>query len=511
MKLSVIVCTYNRSEFLKDLIASLQEQDLPGDYEIVVVDNNSTDNTRDVVRGLIGTSRIPIRYVFEGSQGLSHARNSGIRESHGEILAFIDDDAVAEKQWLSRLMSGYDNEKVGCVGGKIELIWPFEKPDWVTPPMEMPLGKLDYGDSVRELKFPLVPFGGNISIRKTVFDALGSFSTKLGRDLKTLLSNEELELCSRIVQNGWTIKYVPDAVVHHKVDPRRLRKLWFYHRAYWQGRSDAVLDLSVKSDIYARLRKYASELLWREVYKSESDFERERLNRSFKGYLHQILEIPKKEMDEDAFRRLRALEAFQGGLKEASAKMVIERESKISELVKYIDEKHEDLRKFSGLMHEKDENLKQLEGRLRQIEIDKNNKIAELKKYIDEKHEDLKKFSALMKEREEQLNLNNERIESLETDLRVKSEEIKQRDEQLCEKSEELMRMCGEGSAEKQKLEAELKRRDAAFEKINEQLKEKDKVLKEREDRISDLLNSMSWKVTAPLRTIYRIFKKPKQ
>src|SRR3990172_1518395 len=233
VKISVVVCTYNRSGLLKDVVRSLQEQDFEGDSEIIIVDNNSTDNTKNVVEELSTTSPIPIRYFFENKQGLSHARNRGIDEAHGEIVAFIDDDAVAERQWLSSLISAYDDPRVACVGGQIKLLWLSERPEWLVPSMETSLGRLDYGDTIKELKYPQTPFGGNISFRKNIFDRVKKFSTDLGRDAKTLLSNEELELCARLVEEGWIIKYVPNAVIHHKVAPERLEKLWFIHRYYW--------------------------------------------------------------------------------------------------------------------------------------------------------------------------------------------------------------------------------------------------------------------------------------
>src|SRR5574340_52790 len=106
MKASVIICTYNRADLLKESILSVQNQDFPSDqYEIIVVDNNSADDTKDVVTETAKDSPVRIIYVFEGKQGLSHARNTGINNSDGEIIVFTDDDVEAEKSWLRELVA----------------------------------------------------------------------------------------------------------------------------------------------------------------------------------------------------------------------------------------------------------------------------------------------------------------------------------------------------------------------------------------------------------------------
>src|SRR5208283_599657 len=108
MKASVIICTYNRSGLLKDSVLSVQNQDfLPYQYEIIVVDNNSIDDTKSVVTELSTDSPVKVKYVFEGRQGLSFARNTGIANAEGEIIAFTDDDIDADKSWLKEIVHAF--------------------------------------------------------------------------------------------------------------------------------------------------------------------------------------------------------------------------------------------------------------------------------------------------------------------------------------------------------------------------------------------------------------------
>jgi glycosyltransferase involved in cell wall biosynthesis len=245
MKASIIICTYNRSKLLKETIQSIQDQDFPRDqYEIIVVDNNSSDDTEKVVKDLASSSQVRIEYVFEGRQGLSHARNAGIRKAGGEIVAFTDDDAEADKSWLRELVAAFDSPEVGAAGGPIRPVWPFEKPEWIT---ENWLGYFTVSDfpearETGEFRNPNYPWGANMAFRQSILKETDLFPPALGRIGDCLLSNEELRLFRSIEEMGHRIVLAPDAVVHHKIPPERVRKLWLYHRTYWQGRSEAILD-----------------------------------------------------------------------------------------------------------------------------------------------------------------------------------------------------------------------------------------------------------------------------
>ena len=243
-KISAVVCTHNRGRQLRGTLESLIDQSLAKEeYEIVVVDNGSTDQTKDVVEELARKSAVPMRYVYEENIGLSHARNRGIRESAGEIVAFIDDDALADPDWASALLSAYEQmPDAMCIGGKVIPRWPSAQPRWWPNALLSYLGIVDFGLTVRRLYYPRYPFGVNISFPKRVFTQVGLFSEHYGRNGRFLLSHEETEFCHRIERQGGRIFYTPGAVVTHVIQPERLSRRWLLRRGYWQGVSAARFE-----------------------------------------------------------------------------------------------------------------------------------------------------------------------------------------------------------------------------------------------------------------------------
>jgi len=247
LNISVIVCTHNRCDNLERTLNSLVSQDCPiSDYEVIVIDNRSTDRTKDIVDSFISREddKVNLRYIFEEKVGLSHARNRGIEESQGDIIAFIDDDARAEKSWLSKLAKVYSEEKdAGCVGGRVLLDWHEEKPAWWQPELDEVFNGINYSDSRICLSYPRYPYGTNISFRGDVLRKVGMFRTDLGRIGKKLLAGEETEMCLRIEKGGYKILYEPMAIVYHEVAPQKLTKSYIRNRSFWHGKSLALFEL----------------------------------------------------------------------------------------------------------------------------------------------------------------------------------------------------------------------------------------------------------------------------
>lgn len=241
--ISAIICTHNRDQYLGRAIDSLLAQDFP-DYEIIVVDNASSDRTREVVEERLPSSRL--KYVYEGVTGLSVARNTGAATASGEILAYLDDDAVASPQWLSVLMKAYQQqEKLAIAGGKVTLIWPegITPPPWLSEGLAGNLGAYDLGDHPINIDRPgLTPRGLNYSIRRSFLDQIGGFDRNLGRIGNKLLSNEELHTTELALNLGWQVTYLPEALVAHQVAPERLNPQWFLSRGWWQGISECYRD-----------------------------------------------------------------------------------------------------------------------------------------------------------------------------------------------------------------------------------------------------------------------------
>ena len=242
--ISAIICTHNRDNYLGAAIDSLLMQDFLGSFEVVVVDNASKDRTREVVEARLGNPKL--EYIYEPITGLSVARNTGAKTADGEILAYLDDDAVASKQWLRVLHEAYkSNNKLAIAGGKVSLIWPeeIEPPKWLSVELSGNLGYYDLGDSVVYIdQAGLTPRGLNYSIRRTFLEQIGGFDTNLGRVGKKLLSNEELHTTELAIKRGWQVAYLPEALVAHNVAPERLRPSWFIERGWWQGISECYRE-----------------------------------------------------------------------------------------------------------------------------------------------------------------------------------------------------------------------------------------------------------------------------
>jgi glycosyltransferase involved in cell wall biosynthesis len=240
MKASVAICTHNRAEDLKEALLSLLRQSFRDSYEILVVDNGSTDHTRQVVQEFQKMVSVPVRYVFEKRLGLSVARNRAIREASGEYVLFLDDDAIASEHWIGEIVSLFERDpRIGCVGGKIEPVWEGGAPKWLPQENRTLYTILDYADEVVEMREPAVPFGANIAFRKAIFETMEPFREDLGRVGGTLLSGEESELIERI-RRGYAVYYTPRAWVLHKIPRSRASRRWLLRRIYWQGVSRAV-------------------------------------------------------------------------------------------------------------------------------------------------------------------------------------------------------------------------------------------------------------------------------
>lgn len=249
IKISAIICTLNRAEYLRESIGSLLNQTLPKTrYEILIVDNGSTDNTSEVVNREYDDVQ-NLRYVYEPILGLSQARNTGWRQAVGEYVAYLDDDAIAYPQWLEKILHVFETikPKPACVGGRIEPLWETARPPWLSDRIARCLGVLDLSDSPMTLDDSHGLFGGNSAYPRHLLETVGGFQTSLGRKGNKLLSNEENLLHQQLKQRGYHYYYHPEVAIRHHVPSFRLTKSWLIRRWYWQGVSDAVAAIHLAS------------------------------------------------------------------------------------------------------------------------------------------------------------------------------------------------------------------------------------------------------------------------
>lgn len=268
-KIAAIICTHNREEYLGAAIDSALNQDFPEAFEVVVVDNASDDRTREITESRLGDPRL--KYIYEPVLGLSVARNTGANSTQAEILAYLDDDAVASPGWLSALYRAYqEHPQLAIAGGKVTLILPpgATYPYWLSPEMSGCLGAYDLGEKQVWITQPgLTPRGLNYAIRRDFLTQIGGFDPNLGRVGKNLLSNEELLMTELALKLNWQVAYLPDALVAHNVAPERLEKAWFWRRGWWQGISEYYRDQLAGRKSMTQLR-LSLERISRGLYKS---------------------------------------------------------------------------------------------------------------------------------------------------------------------------------------------------------------------------------------------------
>lgn len=234
---AIVISTYNRCDMLPEAIASVLAQEAKGvRYELIVVDNNSTDDTKSVVEGFIARYGSVVRYVLERKQGLSHARNAGIAATNAPIIVFTDDDVRAASDWVINIKRAFDQHpKADFVGGKVLPRWNQPPPAWLTKEHWSPLALLDYGDASfyvdRENSRCLV--GANLAFRREVFDRIGFFEPKLQRVKDGIGSTEDHEFLIRVWQAGGVGLYSPDVVITADVQTERMSKS--YHRRWHAG------------------------------------------------------------------------------------------------------------------------------------------------------------------------------------------------------------------------------------------------------------------------------------
>ena len=249
---TVLIATFNRSALLDETLASLRTlRTTPGRrWDAIVVDNNSTDDTRAVVERHARTFPVPLQYLFEPRQGRSSALNTGLAAARGTVVAMTDDDVLVDPGWLEAACDALLAPRLpshGYAGGPVAPRWETPPPPW----LDLHRGDLwgtiaiqDHGAAAflyeDERK---VPLGANMAIRRSLFDALGGFRPDLGRSGgKLVLGQEVPEWLMRVRAAGYTGLYLPGMKVHHHIPARRLTRRYFRRWWFGKGVSRAALE-----------------------------------------------------------------------------------------------------------------------------------------------------------------------------------------------------------------------------------------------------------------------------
>jgi glycosyltransferase involved in cell wall biosynthesis len=246
MQLDVVIPTYNRSNLLRKTLRSLLDARVPPglDVRITVVDNNSKDDTREVVLAEQAKAKLPLFYVFEKKQGRSPALNAGVAATSGSHIGFIDDDEEVDSSWYETIRAVFSEHDLDFIGGPYVPRFESEIPAWLPSEYNSVIGVVDGGAKrvAFDRNYPGILMGGNAVFTRKILEKVGPYSTSLGRSGNRLLSCEDEEMYERLLAAGARGMYVPELIIYHFVPTERLTKR--YHRAwcFWQSVSSAVLD-----------------------------------------------------------------------------------------------------------------------------------------------------------------------------------------------------------------------------------------------------------------------------
>lgn len=243
-KISVVICSYNRALYIKDAMNSLYHQTLDkAAYEVIVVDNNSKDNTSEICHEFIaGHGDAHFLYLTETSQGASFARNTGAARAQSPLLCFMDDDAVADPDYLEKIIAFFDaHPDAGGLGGRIIPRYIPSEPKWMSHYVSSLVGHFHYSEQVSVFAANKYPLESNMIIRKADFDAINGFNTALPGVVGTLrIGGEGKDFFFRLKELGRTIYYDPAIRVQHVVETAKLTREYMYRVASGIGRGERV-------------------------------------------------------------------------------------------------------------------------------------------------------------------------------------------------------------------------------------------------------------------------------
>ncbi len=265
MKLSVVICTYNREKYLYNVLKSIVENDFPvAQYEIVLVNNNSKDNTEAICKQFAADfPHVEFHYFVETKQGLSHARNRGIQEAQGDIIIYVDDDAVVNKEYLQTYWEFFTaHPEAYAAGGPVVPQYETAEPRWMSHyTLSLITGYHNHGDKEKPYSGKAYPGGGNAGYRKVVFETVGLFNPELGRNGNSLACSEEKDIFDKMREARMPFYYLPTAILYHQISAAKLTQDYFDKVTYGIGVSERKRTLAISKGKYIK-RLVAEGVKW---------------------------------------------------------------------------------------------------------------------------------------------------------------------------------------------------------------------------------------------------------
>lgn len=258
MRFSFVTCTYNRAEYLSRTLQSLVEQDFdPENFQIVIINNNSTDSTAEVCESFVNKyPNLKIEHHKEMSQGLSFALNRGIQEAKGEYIIYVDDDETIGKEHLKKLAEYLDKHpEIFLAASAVIPIYEEAEPKWMSPfTRRLVGGYFNLGHKIKKLKKTNYPGTGHTIIKRELYSQFGSYNTELGRKGRGLLGAEDKDMSFRLVSNNIECYYLPEIPIYHHIPVYKLTDEFFTKLTYSTGRSEKIRTLAnSKKAYYKRL------------------------------------------------------------------------------------------------------------------------------------------------------------------------------------------------------------------------------------------------------------------
>jgi glycosyltransferase involved in cell wall biosynthesis len=228
--ISIILCTYNRAQRLEQALKSLQKMASPvgSSWELIIVDNNSNDNTERVVQKFMNDSSVDVKYIIEKRQGVSHARNTGVRQASGDIIVFTDDDCIVDRYWIASILNEFKSDaSIAGFGGRVELY------NHIDRPVSIRVHKEKTVFSSTDKLFNLI-IGCNMGFVRSVFDEIGMFDANFGAGSR-FASAEDSDFLYRVYKKGFKIIYSPDVLVYHNHGRGNDAQIELLYRGYALG------------------------------------------------------------------------------------------------------------------------------------------------------------------------------------------------------------------------------------------------------------------------------------
>jgi glycosyltransferase involved in cell wall biosynthesis len=269
IKISAVICSYNRARFIIDAVESIFNQDFDKEQlEVIVVDNNSKDNTLALLEAYKKQHpNYAFRYFTETQQGVAYTRTRCAKEAHGEIVAYLDDDSTAQPGWLKEIVHFFDaHPEVYSTGGKITPVFLTGIPDWYSKYFFGLVGNFDFADHVKQMTGKRYPCGANMAFRKKVFEEIGYFNPELGRKGNGLIATEEKDIYLRILNYGKQVYFLPQVEVLHKVESNKFDTTYVRKHSMGIGAGERLLWKGHYLKLSIKLLEYKAKWIYAILY-----------------------------------------------------------------------------------------------------------------------------------------------------------------------------------------------------------------------------------------------------